>query len=959
MSLVALTAEPHSSTIERQLRAVIQGEVRFDAVSRALYSTDASVYQIAPLGVVVAKNRQDVVETVRLCARHRIPLTLRGGGTSQAGQAIGPGIVLDVSKNLNRLLEVNVAERWARVEPGIVLDELNAQLRQHGLRFAPDISTASRATIGGMMANNSAGARSVLYGKTIDHVLEQTVLLADGSLAELRELSAEEWEAACNGDTLLADCYRTVGALAREHAGEIELRYPKVLRRVGGYNLDEFARGSRNLAKLMVGSEGTLGVVLEAKLRLVPLPKAKSVLAVQFADLLEALEATPLVLKHSPSAVEVMDGFILGHTKQSAALEAMRRTFIEGDPGALLCIEFYGDEAAELPPRMQALEAELRERRYGYRYHHAIELSEQARIWGLREAALGLSMAMKEDAKSLSFVEDTAVAPEKLRDYIARFMAIIRRHGTSAGVYAHASVGCLHVRPVVNLKTEEGVAKFAAIASDIADLVLEFGGALSGEHGDGLVRSPFMEKMFGTRLYEAFRTIKRTFDPLGILNPGKIVDAPALTANLRYGPGYATREPATHFHYSGFSGMAGAVEMCSGLGACRKTLEGTMCPSYMATRDEADSTRGRANVLRLAMAGRLGESGLGDDGVYRVMDLCLECRACKAECPVGVDMARFKSEFLADYWARHGASRQARLLASVHRHARRASAAPRVANWIARQPAARLAAEALFGIDRRRTLPEFARETFKAKARSLRSTAPDLLLFVDTFTNFYHPEVGEAAWRVLQSGGRTPALAPNVCCGRPLISKGFLAEARQAARENTRRLLAWAQQNKPIVFLEPSCLSAVKEDAPALLRDKEQEEALAVAEVCRLFEEAALELPAPAPPGGRRVLLHGHCHQKAMGLLAPAKELLARVAEVSDPDAGCCGMAGSFGYTRDHYEISRRIGERRLFPAIRNRKPATAIVASGVSCRHQIRDFTGEAALHPAVYLDSLKRGLA
>ena len=455
-----------------------------------------------------------------------------------------------------------------------------------------------------------------------------------------------------------------VRRLAREHAGEVDRRFPKVLRRVGGYNLDEFVGSDRpcNLSKLMVGSEGTLGVVLEAKINLVQLPAAKAVLAIQFAELLEALEATPLILRHRPSAIEVMDRFILDHTRQSAQLDALRSSFIEGEPGALLCVEMYGDRQEDLPPRLQAVERELRERGLGYRYHYALDLPGQARIWSLREAALGLSMAMKGDAKSLSFVEDTAVAPEKLRDYIEKFLELVQRHGTSAGVYAHASVGCLHVRPVVNLKTGEGVRRFEAIANAVADLALEYGGALSGEHGDGLVRSPFMEKMFGPVLYEAFRTIKRTFDPQGIFNPGKIVDAPPLTANLRYGAGYTTPTPVTFFDYSEYGGLAGAVDMCSGLGACRKKLEGTMCPSYMVTQDEADSTRGRANVLRLAMAGRIGEAGLGDAGVYDVLDLCLECRACKSECPVGVDMARFKSEFLADYWSRHGVSRHARVL---------------------------------------------------------------------------------------------------------------------------------------------------------------------------------------------------------------------------------------------------------------------------------------------------------
>ena len=466
-------------------------------------------------------------------------LTLRGGGTSQAGQAIGAGVIVDTSKYLNRMLEVNVAERWARVEPGIVLDELNAQLKPHGLRFAPDISTASRATVGGMMANNSSGARSVLYGKTIDHVLEQEVMLSDGSVTQFGPLSSADLEERCAKPGLEGDCYRTVRRLSLELAGEIDRRFPKVLRRVGGYNLDEFTdpRKPFNLAKLMVGCEGTLGVVLEAKVKLVPLPAHKSVLAIQFATLLEALGATPAILQHKPSAIEVMDKFILDHTRQSAQLQALRESFIEGEPGALLCVEFYGDRAEDLPPRMRAVEDDLRGRGFGYRFHHALDLPGQARIWSLREAALGLSMAMKDDDKSLSFVEDTAVAPEKLRDYIDRFMQLIARHDTRAGVYAHASVGCLHVRPVINMKTEAGVQKFEAMANDVADLVLEFGGALSGEHGDGYVRSPFMEKMFGPVLYEAFRTVKRTFDPNGVFNPGKIVDAPPLTTNLRYGAG--------------------------------------------------------------------------------------------------------------------------------------------------------------------------------------------------------------------------------------------------------------------------------------------------------------------------------------------------------------------------------------------------------------------------------------
>jgi FAD/FMN-containing dehydrogenase/Fe-S oxidoreductase len=964
----AVTAMPHAearlvdaAALEQDLTRVLEGEVRFDKVSRALYSTDASVYQIEPLGVAVPKSREDLIRIVQICARHRCPLTLRGGGTSQAGQSIGEGLQVDCSKYYNRILEFNAEQRWVRVQPGIVLDELNAFLKPHGLRFAPDISTASRATIGGMIANNSSGARSVLYGKTIDHVLELELLLSDGSVVRAGPVDAQQLHHKLAGDSLEAQCYRTVRTVADACAAEVEARFPKVLRRVGGYNLDEFIRPDTpfNLAKMIVGSEGTLGVVLEARLNLVPLPKAKAVLAIQFSDTLEALAATPVILQHRPSAVEVMDKFILDHTRQSITLERIRQSFIQGDPGALLCVEFYDDAQANLPPRMDAVVADLRARQLGYRFHMATDLNEQARVWSLREAALGLSMAMKEEAKSISFVEDTAVAPERLRDYIDRFLGIIRRHETTAGIYAHASVGCLHVRPVVNLKTEDGVRKFEAIANEVADLVLEFGGALSGEHGDGLVRSPFLRKMFGPVLYDAFRTIKRAFDPDNILNPGKIVDPPPLTSNLRFGPGYRTPNPATWFDYSEYGGMAGAVEMCSGLGACRKKLDGTMCPSYMATLEEAHSTRGRANVLRLAMAGRLGEAGLGDEGVYEVLDLCLECRACKAECPVGVDVARFKSEFLADYWSRHGAAPHARMLGSAHEIAAWGSRFAPLANLVTSSRRMRAVNERVFGIDARRSLPRWSRQSFSQMATGRSSSTPDVVLFGDTFTNYYNPEIGVAALDVIEAAGLRASIAAGLCCGRPLISKGLLERARKRARAMTQALLRHAEAGRKIVFLEPSCLSAVREDAPSLLRGEEQREARTVAEASVAFEEfltAQSGLSFAAGPS--KVLLHAHCHQKSMGLLPVIKRLLARIpgATVIDPDAGCCGMAGSFGYEATHYEVSRQVGERRLFPAVRTLGKDGTIVAPGFSCRHQIYDFTEMKAVHPAMLLQSCLR---
>jgi FAD/FMN-containing dehydrogenase/Fe-S oxidoreductase len=950
--------------LQRELESAIDGEVRFDKVTRALYSTDASVYQIEPLGVVIPKSPEAVIRAVTIAARHRVPITPRGGGTSQAGQSIGAGLVLDTSKYLNRVLEINPDQRWARVEPGVVLDDLNATLRPFNLRFAPDVSSASRATVGGMMANNSSGARSVVYGKTIDHVREQRVVLADGSLAHFRPLTAAELSRAQQGDGLEARAYRAIPELANRHAAEIERRFPKVLRRVGGYNLDAFVDPARpvDLTRIIVGSEGTLGFIVDAKIALVPLPAHKTLLTIEFDRLLDALGATPLVLAHRPSAVEVMDDFILSHAREHAALDAQRRSMIQRDGSSLLCVEFYGESRDELIARMEAVERDLTGAGVNCRFRRVIDLGTQAKIWSFREAALGLSTAMKTDGKAISFVEDTAVAPEKLRDYIDRFIKIVARHNTTAGVYAHASVGCLHVRPVVNLKTESGVRRFESIANEVADLVLEFGGALSGEHGDGLVRGAFNEKMFGSELYQAFRAVKRTFDPDAVFNPGRIVDTPPITSHLRYGAGYQTPAPATMFDYSEFDGFGRAVEMCSGVGLCRKNREGTMCPSYMVTREEAHSTRGRANTLRLAMNGMLGDAGLSDAGVHQVLDLCLECRACKSECPVGVDMARYKSEFLAGYWDRHGVALSARAFGHAHAASRMGSQFAPVSNGIANSKPMRWLMEKTIGVDRRRTLPQWTRNTLRKSIKPATLSREGPLLFVDTFTEYETPQIGLAAMDVMQAAGLQPGLAPNVCCGRPLISQGLLIEARRQAAANVHALYDLAARGHAIVFMEPSCLSAVKEDAPSLLRGELQYRSRVVAKACVLFEEylerecaggrATLQLKG----GPANIHLHPHCHQRSMGLAVPAKALLSRVpgATVIDLEAGCCGMAGSFGYTREHYDVSRAIGERKLLPAARALAADAVLVAAGTSCRHQVHDLAAVTALHPAELLRSL-----
>ena len=953
------------AALQQDLRDALAGEVRFDRASRALYSTDASVYQIEPLGVVLPRSRDDVAAAVTIAARHGVPLTPRGGGTSQAGQAIGEGLVLDTSKHLNRILEVNPEQRWARVEPGVVLDDLNAALVPHGLRFAPDVSSSSRATVGGMMANNSSGARSVVYGKTGDHVRTQEVVLADGQIARLGPLSGPALAEARGGDSLLARAYREVPALAQAHAAEIDARFPKVMRRVGGYALDAFVDPAApvDLTRVLVGSEGTLGFVTEATLGLVPLPAAKALLTLEFDDLLEALGATPLVLTHGPSAVEVMDAFILSHAKGHPTLESALRQIVDGDAPTLLCVEFYGDHLDEIRPRMQALERDLARAGIRCRARQLIEPAAQARVWHVRESSLGLSMGMKGDGKAISFVEDTAVAPDRLREYISRFQQVVARRGTQAGVYAHASVGCLHVRPVVNLKTAEGLAQFEAIANDVADLVLEFGGALSGEHGDGLVRGAFNEKMFGTTLYQAFRQVKRTFDPQGIFNPGRIVDTPPITAHLRFGPGYRTAEPTTHFDFAADGGLARAVENCSGVGLCRKTRGGTMCPSYMATRDETDSTRGRANVLRLALSGQLGPEGLDAPAVHDALDLCLECRACKSECPTSVDMARIKSEVLAARWDRHGAPLDVRAFGHVRWVARVGSLVAPLANAVARSRVGRALNEAVLGVDRRRTLPAWNRRTLSSRVRHTVPRSPvRAVLFADTFTEFSAPEIGVAAFEVLDRAGIGARLVPHGCCGRPLISQGLLETARATARATVEALHDAAARGEAIVFLEPSCLSAMREDVPALLRGAARERAETVARQSVLFEDylerelQAARATLPLRAGPTRVALHPHCHQRAMGLAGVAAALLRRIpgATVTDLDAGCCGMAGSFGYTRAHYDVSRAIGERKLLPAARALAAGDVLVAAGTSCRHQVADLAAVDAIHPAVLLRSL-----
>jgi len=941
-----------SPTQHAQLQDRLDGDVSLDPATRAMYATDASVYQIMPAAVVRPRHAEDVAAVLSFCRDHGHSITARGGGTSQAGQAIGPGLQLDFSKHLNGILEIQPDRQRVRVQPGIVLDELNAALRPYGLVLPLDLSTSSRATIGGMIANNSSGTRSVVYGKTIDYVDSLTVMLTDGSVVVLDDSEP----AASSADSLHIRCRDTVVRLAGDHADEIDRRYPKLLRRVGGYNLDEFTPDRHrpaNLSRIIVGSEGTLALVLEATLRLAPIPGERALLSIQFDDLLEALGAVPMILEHDPSAVELVDRMILSHTVGKAEFEPLR-WFIDGDPAGVLLTEVQGDSADELSGRLDRIEEHLGRHGLGTHFHRMTADDEQARVWKLRKAALGLSMARPGDAKAVSFVEDTAVSPDRLRDYIARFREILDRHETRAGFYAHASVGLLHIRPVIDLKTNIGVSRFSAIADDVADLVLEFGGALSGEHGDGLVRAPFQERMFGPALYEAFRELKRTFDPNGLLNPGKIVDAPELTADLRFGPDHVTPNPDTAFDFSDFGGIARAAEQCSGVGACRKSLSGTMCPSYMATRNESDSTRGRANALRMAINGQLGPEGLAHPSLKPALDLCLECKACKSECPTGVDMARMKSEYLFQFHRNNPRPRHDYRFAGIRRTLERASNWPRLFNAVSGTRLGRWFA----GIAAERRPPRVAHRSLLSECRSRELADPlaaDVVFFPDTFSTYCEPDHVLAAIRVAESLGLSAGIASPVCCGRPLISRGFLDEARRQAESLVEALSPLARANRPIVFLEPGCWSAVTDDLPQLVSEPIREAAAEVALVCRTFEQWAAEVLPEQQPGHsdtnyEMVLHHGHCHQKALIGTDPALEAIRRGGgRALDLDSGCCGMAGSFGYEPNHLEVSLAIGERVLAPAVRDHNGP--VVAPGFSCRHQVEHLTGVRAVSTAEWL--------
>ncbi|HET9000721.1 MAG TPA: FAD-linked oxidase C-terminal domain-containing protein [bacterium] len=949
--------------LAHELRRVVRGEVRFDPVSRALYSTDASIYEIEPIGVVIPRDADDVQATLDVTRRAQVPVLPRGGGTSLAGQTVGHAVVLDFSKYMNRVLEINADAGWARVQPGVVRSELTAALASSKLIFGPETSTANRATIGGMIGNNSSGSRSIVYGKTVDSVVSIQALLAGGEPVTFGPLLPDEVAARARLEGPEGVLYRRIPEIIERNRDEVARRFPKVQRRVGGYNLDEFPPGgSMNLAKVIVGSEGTLATVTETTVRIVPGHPASVVAVLHFDDLIQALEITPEVLETQPTAVEVIDKIVLDMAREMRGY-AQKMTFIEGDPEVLIAVEYGGESQKALIPRLDALEARMRRRGFRGAFVRAIDPAAQANLWQIREAGVGLLLGMKTARKPVAFVEDTAVAPEHVAEYVRRFREIVERHGTRASFYGHASVGLLHARPILNLKDARDLDTMRQMADEISDLVQEFGGAMSGEHGDGLSRSHFNEKLFGPQLYQAFREVKAAFDPEWRMNPGKIVDASPMVESLRFSPAYHAASIPTVQDFARDGGFTNAVELCSGVGACRKVRIGTMCPSYMVTMEEEHSTRGRANALRAALSGQLPLEALTGRELYEVMDLCIGCKACKAECPSNVDMAKLKHEFLTHYYGAHGVPLRARMFGQAAMLGRLGSATAPVSNWMLGSAPVRWALHRLAGIDSRRRLPAFTRQRFSRwfNSRSRRGGAPRgaarslpgggrVALLVDTFTEFYYPSIGQAAVRLLEAAGCRVELASSECCGRPMISNGLLREAQALAQRNTRRFEPVADAGVPIVGLEPSCTVTLKDEYPDLVPGRAAE---TVARATWMIEEFLVHLSAhgirlPFARRDRTVLLHGHCHQKAMVGTQPSLSALGWLpgATVREVDSGCCGMAGSFGYEAEHYEVSLAMGERALFKAVRDLPPDALVIAAGASCRQQIQHGTGRRALH-------------
>ncbi len=955
------------------LRNAISGDIKWDTATLLQYATDASAYREIPTAVALPKNKQDIVTIVNCAKANRIPLIPRAAGTSLAGQVVGNGIVMDISKHFGKIIAINVAEHSVTVEPGVILDELNMTLKPHGLFFGPETSTSNRCMLAGMVGNNSCGSHSLIYGSTRDHLLSLKMILDDGIEYEFGSITREEFDIKCNLTTKEGDIYRLFRDILGDSNNQTEITDnapdPSIKRRNTGYALDllvtdSFWGGNSqtfNLSKLIAGSEGTLGIISEITLNLVPLPpKEKAVVAVHLKERNEAFRANLIALKHSPSAVEMMDYVILSCTKGNIE-QQKNRFFVEGDPGAILLVEFYRDSNAEIELVAKSLENELRSAGLGYHFP-VVWGSETSKVWALRKAGLGVLANVEGDAKPVSLVEDTAVAVDKLPQYMEEFAQIMAKYNLDCVYHAHIGTGELHLRPVLNLKDSKDVDLFRTIGLEVAHLVKKYRGSLSGEHGDGRLRGEFIPIMVGDYVYSLMKRVKHTFDPDNIFNPGKIIDTPPMNTNLRYSVGKPQREINTVFDFSKTMGILRAAEKCNGSGDCRKThlSGGTLCPSYMATHNEGNTTRARANLMREFLTNSSKNNPFDHQELYDSMDSCLSCKGCKSECPSSVDMAKLKAEFLQHWYDAHGIPLRTRLVAYITHINRLGSIAPSITNFmLSNKTTASLLMRGL-GFEPKRTLPLLSKITLKQwhKKQKGEHSYPNgrVYLLPDEFTNYNDTSVGIKATNLLNTLGYEVVLADVFESGRTYISKGLIRTAKRIANKNIENLKDAISEDTPLIGIEPSAILSFRDEYPDLAEPQNKEASLHLAKNALLFEEFFMRevnrgriTKDQFAAQNISIKLHGHCQQKAVASTTPTKAMLAFPPgnTVNEIASGCCGMAGSFGYEKEHYELSMKIGELVLFPEIRKSTAETVIVAPGTSCRHQITDGTGRNALHP------------
>ena len=941
---------PGTSTLrslEDALRRRIAGDVDFSSGARALYATDASNYRQVPIGLALPRTTDDVVEIVRTCREHGVPILPRGAGTSLAGQCCNVALVMDMSRHLRAVASVDPDRKTARVQPGVVLDDLQRAVKPYGLMYGPDPATHAWCTLGGMIGNNSCGVHSVVAGLTADVVHELDVLTADGLRLRVGRTAAKDLDTIAREQGRRGEIYSRLQDLRDRHADEIRTRYPRIPRRVSGYELDALLPEHHfDVARALVGSEGTCATVLEATVRLMDAPRERALLVLGFRDIYAAADAVMDVLAWQPIGLEAIDEVLVGNLKRKAKLPREVRLLPDGE--AWLLVEFGGDTAPEAEAPARRLLARLSRHWFApsgtvFTDPHEIEM-----VWLIRESGLGATAFVPGEPATWEGWEDAAVPPERLGAYLRDFRRLLRRFGYRGSLYGHFGQGCVHTRTNFDLETPDGIATYRAFIDEAADLVVAYGGSLSGEHGDGQSRAELLPKMFGDTLVGAFREFKRIWDPDGLMNPGKVVDPYRATEHLRR-PGYQPEPVRTFFQLAAEGGMAGAALRCVGVGKCRKTDEGTMCPSYMVTREEQHSTRGRAHLLFEMLRAETITTGWESTEVKHALDLCLACKACKSECPVSVDMATYKAEFLAHYYARRSHPLREHVFGHIDWWAIAAARMPRLLNTLAAIGPVARPLQAALGIAPERRLPRFALETFQhwMARHPPRSEGIPVIVWSDTFTNYFYPQVGRAAVQVLEHLGYHVIVPPQTCCGRPLYDFGLLESAREHLRAVFEILADERYRHVPIVVLEPSCFAVFQDEARTLSADRPISQALAERTVLfDTFVRAHFER-GDLPSLSVSALVHVHCHQQAIaGRESIASTLAAARVSAQVIDAGCCGMAGSFGFDRQHYGVSMAIGERVLLPGVRQAPPAVAIIANGFSCREQIRHATNREACH-------------